>query len=206
MGLTDTIKSNPVLKKIVHWMIIPSNDFRPRWWIRNILNRFIHHRGKKSKVRMSARMDILPFNKFHLGKSSIIESRSTINNGVGDVFIGDNSLIGIGCVVIGPVKIGNNVLLAQNIVLSGLNHGYENVEMSIRDHETTSELIEIGDDSWIGANAVIVAGVTMGKHSIVAAGSVVTKDVDDFTIVAGTPAKPIKRYNFETEKWERIRN
>ena len=205
MGLADTIKSNPNLKKIVHWMIVPSNDFRPRWWIRNIANRFLHPRGRKSKIRMSARMDILPFNKFFIGDSSIIESRATINNGVGDVFIGDNTLIGIGCVVIGPVRIGNNVLLAQNIVLSGLNHGYENVKMSIRDHETSTSLIEIGDDSWIGANAVITAGVKMGKHSIVAAGSVVTKDVPEYTIVAGTPAKPIKAYNFTTNQWERVR-
>ena len=203
MGLGNTIKSNPVLKKIVHWMIVPRNDFRPRWWIRNILNRFLHHRGRKSKVRFSARMDILPFNKFSLGAGSIIESRATINNGVGDVFIGDNSLIGIGCVVIGPVNIGNNVLLAQNIVLSGLNHGYENVDMSIRDHPTSTEMIEIGDDSWIGANAVITAGVKMGKHSIVAAGSVVTKNIPDFTIVAGAPAKSIKTYDFELKKWIR---
>ncbi len=203
MGLGNTIKSNPVLKKIVHWMIVPRNDFRPRWWIRNILNRFLHHRGRKSKVRFSARMDILPFNKFSLGAGSIIESRATINNGVGDVFIGDNSLIGIGCVVIGPVNIGNNVLLAQNIVLSGLNHGYENVDMSIRDHPTSTEMIEIGDDSWIGANAVITAGVKMGKHSIVAAGSVVTKNIPDFTIVAGAPAKSIKTYDFELKKWVR---
>jgi len=58
---------------------------------------------------------------------------------------------------------------------------------------------------WIGANAVVVAGITIGTHSIVAAGSVVTKDVPDFTIVGGNPAKILKQYNGDTKEWERVK-
>ncbi len=69
-------------------------------------------------------MDVLPFNQFQLGENSTIEDFSTVNNGVGDVIIGNNSLIGMGNTIIGPIQIGNNVIFAQNIVASALNHEY----------------------------------------------------------------------------------
>jgi len=135
----------------------------------------------------------------------VIEDFSTINNGVGPVVIGDHTLIGIGCVVIGPVTFGHNIILAQNIVISGLNHNYEDPDLPIVQQNVYTKLIRIEDDCWIGANAVITAGVTIGKHSVVAAGSVVTKDVPPFSIAAGNPAKIIKQYNAETKSWERTK-
>jgi len=71
-----------------------------------------------------------------------------------------------------------------------------------RQKQSTS-MIVIEDEVWIGANVVIVAGVTVGKHSVIAAGSVVTKDVPPFSIVVGNPAKVLKYYNQETRQWER---
>jgi acetyltransferase-like isoleucine patch superfamily enzyme len=56
---------------------------------------------------------------------------------------------------------------------------------------------------WIGANVVVVAGVTIGKHAIVAAGSIVTKNVPAYSVVAGNPARIIKQYNTVTGKWDR---
>lgn len=205
MSLKEKIKSNPRLKAIAHWMLFPRNDYRPRWWIR-VASRFISHRGRGAIIRWSARLDIIPSNLFYLGKKALIEDYSTINNIVGDVIIGERSLIGISCVIIGPITIGNDVMLAQNIVLSGLNHGYEDVNLSIREHQTLTQPIVIKDEAWIGANAVIVSGVTIGKHAIVAAGSVVTKDVPPNTIVAGNPARIVKQYNPDTKKWERIKH
>ncbi|WP_204266480.1 hypothetical protein, partial [Enterobacter hormaechei] len=66
----------------------------------------------------------MPFNAFNIGTNSTIEDFSTINNGVGDVHIGNNTLIGMGNVLIGPIHVGNNVIFAQNIVASALNHEY----------------------------------------------------------------------------------
>jgi acetyltransferase-like isoleucine patch superfamily enzyme len=149
-------------------------------------------------------MDVLPFNKFSLGKNSTIEDFSVVNNGMGNVHIGDNSRIGISNVLIGPVNIGNHVIIAQNVVMSGLNHGYEDIHTPIRLQPCTTSPITIGNDSWIGANAVITAGVQIGKHVIVAAGSVVTKNVPDFSIVAGNPARIIKQYNEITQSWEKV--
>jgi len=204
MGIKESIKSNPKLKKIIHWMLIPKNQARPRFWVKCLLNPFLHHKGKSTLIRRRTRMDILPFNKFSIGNNSTIEDFATVNNGVGDVIIGDRSRIGLGCTIIGPVKIGNDIMLAQNIVISGLNHSYEDITMSISAQGVTTKAIEIDDETWIGANSVIVAGVKIGKHCVIAGGSVVTKDVPAYSIAAGNPAKVLKRYNFDTNLWEKV--
>jgi len=149
-------------------------------------------------------MDVLPFNKFELGKNSTIEDFSTINNGVGDVIIGDNTLIGMSNVIIGPVNIGNNVIFAQNIVVSALNHQYTDVNVPIHKQQVIVSPIIIEDDCWIAANAVITAGVTIGKHSVVAGGAVVTKNIPPYSVAAGNPAKVIKQYDHKTETWVRV--
>lgn len=174
---------------------------RPRWWVRWFVTPFIHHRGKGSSIRRSARADIFPFNKFSLGANTTIEDFSTVNNGVGDVLIGDDSRVGLGSVVIGPVTIGNQVILAQNIVLSGLNHTYTDVTIPIRLQKVTTAAIIVEDEVWIGANAVITAGVTIGKHSVVAGGSVVTKSIPPYSVAVGNPARVIKKYDFEKGEW-----
>jgi len=206
MGIKEKISSNEKLKKIVHWLLIPRNQARPRLWVKLLVNPFIHKKGKRTLIRCRTRMDILPFNKFYIGNDSTIEDFATINNGVGDVYIGDRTRIGLGCTIIGPVKIGNDIMLAQNIVISGLNHNYENIYQPISSQGVSTSQIVIEDETWIGANSVIVAGVTVGKHSVIAGGSVVTKDVPPYSIVAGNPAKVLKKYNFETENWEKVIN
>lgn len=184
-------------------MLIPSGQSRPRLWVRLILNRFFHHRGKGSVVRFYSRMDLFPFNKFSLGAKSIIEDFAVINNGVGDVFIGEGTGIGIGNVVIGPVKIGNFSMTAQHVVISGLNHGYQDVTISPRHQKVTTKQITIDDNVWIGANCTVTAGVTIGKHSVIGAGSVVTRDIPPYSVAVGNPAKVIKQYNFTTQTWEK---
>jgi acetyltransferase-like isoleucine patch superfamily enzyme len=204
MSIKDTVKNSPGLKRLVHWMLIPTDEARPRLWVKWFVNPFIHKKGRGAIIRFRTRIDALPFNKFNLGSKSIIESFSTINNGVGDVFIGDNTLIGMSNVIIGPITIGNNVIFAQNIVASGLNHEYSDVTQPIYKQKILVAEITIEDDCWIAANSVITAGVTIGKHSVVAGGSVVTKSVPPYSVVAGNPAKIIKQYNFQSEKWERV--
>nr|WP_294790428.1 acyltransferase [uncultured Mucilaginibacter sp.] len=201
MSLKEKINSNPRLKNFVHWMLIAPGEARPRFWVKLLVNPFVHQRGKGSKVRRYARMDVLPFNKFSLGDNSIIEDFCTINNGVGDVFIGNGTLIGMSNVIIGPVNIGNNVIFAQNIVASGLNHEYRDVNTPIKDQKTIVSTITIEDDCWIAANAVLTAGITIGKHSVVAAGAVVTKSVPPYSVAAGNPAKIIKLYDNVLKEW-----
>jgi len=202
--LKQFIKSNAKLKAFVHWAIMPANQARPRWWVSFLVNPFLHPKGKNSKICNSARLDVFPFNTFTLGNDSTIEDFSTINNGMGAVNIGHRSRIGLSCVVIGPVNIGNDVMLAQNIVLSGLNHSYQDIHKPISQQPCTTAQIVVEDEVWIGANAVITAGVTIGKHAVVAAGSVVTKNVPPYSVVAGNPAKVIKQYQLSSQQWENI--
>ena len=204
MSLKESIKSNPRLKKLIHWMLIPKNEARPRFWVKLFVNPLIHKRGKGSKVRRRVRLDVLPFNNFSLGINSTIEDFCTINNGVGDVHIGNNSLIGMGNTIIGPITIGNDVIFAQNIVASALNHEYRDVTKPIHAQPILTAPIVIEDECWIAANAVITAGVTIGKHSVIAAGAVVTKDIPPYSVAVGNPAKVIKRYDFDKQDWIRI--
>lgn len=203
MELAAKIKSNHTLKQLAHWSILIPNQARPRLWIRWFVNPFIHKRGKQSCIRKRTRLDVVPWNKFNLGNATTIEDFSAINNGVGDVHIGDRTRIGLSNTIIGPVNIGNDVRLAQNVVLSGLNHNYESVDSPIHAQGVSTKPIVIEDETWIGANVVIVPGVTVGKHAVVAAGSVVTKNVPPYSVVAGNPARVLKHYNFETETWEK---
>ena len=204
MGLKEKIKSNNKLKKLVHWSILIPNQTRPRLWIKWFVNPFYHKKGKGSCVRPRTRMDVVPWNKFELGLDSTIEDFSAINNGVGPVIIGDRTKIGLSNTVIGPVTIGNDIRLAQNITLSGLNHNYEDVSMPIHVQGVSTAPIVIEDETWIGANVVVVAGVTIGKHSIVAAGSIVTKDIPPYSVAVGNPARVLKKYNPETKIWEKV--
>lgn len=155
-------------------------------------------------IRSNTRMDVVPFNRFELGDYSTIEDFCTINNGVGDVIIGRETRIGMSNVVIGPVTIGNSVMLAQNVVMSGLNHSYEDIDLPISKQKETTALITVEDDCWIGANAVITAGVTLGKHSVIAAGAVVTKNIPPYSVAVGNPARVIKQYDFQSGQWIRL--
>ena len=123
----------------------------------------------------------------------LLESFACINNAVGDVMIGDHTRIGLHNTIIGPVLIGNHVNLAQGITVTALNHNFEDSEKRIDEQGVSTSTVIIEDDIWIGANAVILPGVTIGHHSVVAAGAIVTKDVPPHSLVAGVPAKVIKQ-------------
>lgn len=205
MSIVHTIKSNDRLKQFVHWLLIPKHQAKPRTWVKFFVNPVYHKKGKGVTICRRTRMDVLPFNPFSIGHYSTIEDFATINNGVGAVHIGSNTRIGIGNVVIGPVNIGNDVILAQNIVISGLNHGYKDVDVPIHLQPVSTATITIEDECWIGANAVITAGVTIGKHSVIAAGAVVTKDIPPYSVAVGNPARVIKQYNTQTKDWENIK-
>ena len=138
-------------------------------------------------------MDTPPYRRFWLGRKSVVESYCCINNAVGDVTIGGYTRIGIHCTVIGPVCIGDHVNLAQGITVTALNHNYADSSRKIDEQGISTKPVVIGDDVWIGANAVILSGVTIGRHVVVAAGAVVTKDIPDYSLVAGVPAKEIKK-------------
>lgn len=107
-----------------------------------------------------------------------------------NIHIGKNVFINMGCKFQdqGGIYIGDGALIGHNVVLATLNHA-----MSPKDRASMIPApIRIGKRVWIGANATVLPGVTIGDGAIVAAGAVVTKDVPENTVVAGVPAVPIR--------------
>lgn len=204
MKILESIKNNKRTKRWLHYLLIPKGQARPRRWVSWFVNPFIHKKGSDSRICSSARLDVLPFRQFELGQQSTIEDYCVVNNGVGDVFIGANSRVGIGSILIGPVTIGKQVIIAQHVVISGLNHGYQDINIPIRLQPVSILPVVIEDECWLGSNAVVTAGVHIGRHSIVAAGSVVTKNVPAYSVVAGNPARIIKQYDAERKSWEKV--
>ena len=190
--IRQKLKDNPQLKWLLDWLIMNQRDARPRWYVR-LLAPLYQHRGRGSKIYPSVRMDTPPYRRFSLGQKSVVESYSCINNAVGDVIIGDYTRVGLHNTIIGPVTIGNHVNLAQGITVTALNHNFSEADKRIDEQGVSTGQVVIGDDVWIGANAVVLPNVSIGRHCVIAAGAVVTKDVPDGCVVAGIPAKIIKR-------------
>ena len=191
-SLRAKLKNNPKFKKFIDWVIMNQVETRPRWFMR-LLAPLYQHRGKHSVIHRSARMDTPPYRLFSLGDYSVIESFACINNAVGDVVIGDHTRIGLHNTIIGPGEIGSNVNLAQGITVTALNHNFSETNKRIDEQGVSTNPVTIEDDVWVGANAVILPGVTIGEHCVVAAGAIVTKDVPPHSLVAGVPAKVIKK-------------
>ncbi len=200
--IKEKIKNSPGWKTRIHRMMFC--NARPRRWVKWFLNPLVFHHGKGATIRRQTIMNVSPINQFRLGEGSTIEEYSVVDNGVGNVIIGNQTRIGLRSTIIGPVQIGDHVILAQNIVISGLNHRYEDPERPIHQQGVNTATVVIGNDSWIGANSVITAGISIGKHVIVGAGSVVTKDIPDYTVVVGNPARIIKKLDTSSGKWIKI--
>jgi acetyltransferase-like isoleucine patch superfamily enzyme len=204
-SIIEKIKSNPELKRRLLFMMMHPVKTRPRLWLR-CLQFFYMKKGKNSVIYRSVRKDIVPFNGFSLGKSSVIEDYTIINNAVGEIIIGNHTRIGMGNTIIGPVMIGNNVILAQNVVTSALNHNFEDVLTTINQQGVKTDQIIIEDNVWIGANSSVLAGVHIGEHVVVGAGSVVTKDIPPFSVVVGNPARILKVYDHKEQRWIKVKS
>ena len=109
-----------------------------------------------------------------------------------NVCLGNGSGIGVDFELNGPVTIGNNVLMGPEVVVYTLNHRYEdsNIPIVLQGFSPMKRVV-IGDDVWIGRRVMIMPGCHIGKDSVLAAGAVVTKDVPEYSIVGGVPAKVI---------------
>ena len=97
-----------------------------------------------------------------------------------------------------------NVLTADKVYISDNLHGYEDINFPIRKQPIKQiETVEIGEGSWLG-ESVCVLGANIGKHCVIGANSVVTKDIPDYSVAVGSPARVIKRYNFVSNRWEKV--
>ena len=169
----------------------------------------------------------------HFGNGSVLYRPLTIQ-GKNNVYIGDNTTILAGARIQiyndktglkGKVKIGNNcyfgynisflagediivddgVLMASNILISSENHSTNPEDKEYYMNQSLNcKPVHIGEGTWIGERTCVLPGVDIGKKCVIGAGSVVTKSIPDYSIVAGSPAKVIKKYNFEIHRWTKV--
>lgn len=155
----------------------------------------------------------LMYRRFLSAGENFTCGRGTLFFAKNKIAIGDNVYFGRYCNIECDSIIGSDVLIANNVGLVGrLDHDYTKIGVpvrfapSVRDQEysvpSDKSTITIGDDVWIGYGATILSGVTINNGAIVAACSLVTKDVEAFTIVGGVPAKPLSK-RFESDEIER---
>lgn len=124
----------------------------------------------------------------NIEKGAVFNSRCALGNGSG---IGVNSEINA---VDGTlVTIGDNVSMGPEVIIYTQNHIYDSVESPINEQGYRKANVSIGDDCWIGRRCIILPGVHIGKGVVIGAGAVVTKDVPDYSVVGGVPARIIKK-------------
>jgi acetyltransferase-like isoleucine patch superfamily enzyme len=111
------------------------------------------------------------------------------------ITIGARSLVGEGCVLRGQggITIGDDVFLAPLVQVLAVDHSFSDPDLPISMQPISARGISIDDDVWIGGGAIILDGVRIGRHSVVAAGAVVTRDVPAWSVVGGVPARVLKR-------------
>lgn len=165
--------------------------------------------GFESGVAVRNRGYISLGSNIYLGKNAAIqvpEEHKDYGDHKPKLVIEDKVTIGMGTMISAAklVKIEKNVMIGPNCYITDHNHKYTEVDKPIRFQGLDNvNAVTIGKDSWLGANATISAGVTIGKHCVVGANSVVTKDVQDYSVVVGSPAKVIKKYDFNSKEWRK---
>lgn len=148
-----------------------------------------------AEVNCMAYKGIVAGNRVTIGKYAIIRPVNAYGSSIGvGLKIGNNSSIGpysyIGCS--GYIEIGDNVIMSPRVSIYAENHNFNDTTIPIKEQGVKKEFVKIEDDCWIAANSIILAGVTIGRGSVIGAGSVVTKDVPPYSVIAGSPARIIK--------------
>ena len=177
-------------------------------------------------IILSLRYGISPSKYVYFGKNVRIVNPQYVDMG-GQVFIDDDVelcvnqtmpgvtpklLIGnrvhfgkmnrIGCD--NRIIIEDDVLFAPHVHISDRNHGFEDIHTPISQQKVISKgEVVIGTETWLGFGCQVMSGVKIGRHCVIAAGAVVVKDVPDYCVVGGNPARILKQYNLMTNKWEK---
>ena len=140
----------------------------------------------------------------HIGERTLFGPQVTLSAGmvpgqemVTDpvISVGDRCLFGKGSAIVGhlEIRIGDDVWTGHHVYITDQNHGYEDLDVPISKQVMPERPVHIGDGSWLGHGTVVLPGVTIGRHVVVGANSVVTSDLPDRCIAAGVPARVIRR-------------
>jgi maltose O-acetyltransferase len=149
--------------------------------------------GRVNSFRAYLRVYSLRKLKSHIGVGSLVSSNVKVSN-PSNLTLGNDSGIGYRSTIssIAPVFIGDRVMMGPEVMLITSSHIWSSTERTYFKQGHYSESIQICDDVWIGARVIILPGVKINKGATIAAGAVVNKDVSEFSIVGGVPAKMIK--------------
>ena len=147
-------------------------------------------------------------NNVRIGRYSRLSAyRAKTGESEGKIIIKDGCYIGdhFRILTASKVELEENVLIASCVVIMGENHSMDPENPIPYKHQPLAPApVTIKEGAWIGENVSILPGVTVGKRSIIGTGAVVTKDVPDYSIAVGNPARIIKKYNFDTHAWEKV--
>ena len=139
--------------------------------------------------------------RIKLGDRVVAREFAVLEAHKGWIEIGDDCFLGqrVSLYGQGGIKIGAKTMMAAGVLMISSNHRFDDGDRAYKDQGETSLGIEIGKNCWLGANVTVLDGVRLGSGTIVAAGSVVTKPWGERLLLAGLPAKPIKK--FENGEW-----
>lgn len=139
-------------------------------------------------------IEVMPNGNVSIGKNTRIRRWNCFRPYGGYITIGDNCTVNSFSHISGNggVEIGNNVLIATQCVIISANHNFDNCSVPISDQGETKAKIVIEDDCWLGAGVKVLAGVTIHKGSVIGAGTVVTHDVPEYSVVIGVPGKIVR--------------
>ena len=180
------------------WTELPADRIEDEpWWLAYVPDPSPERIAAHAELAARAGYHVHPQSFVALGANVIADTftlgaLSTIASGCkirGEVTVGELTGLNPGVVTIGKVTIGSRVRIAAYVVLVGENHVFNDPDIPIMDQGLTSIGVVIEDDVWIGANVSVVDGVTVGAHSVIAAGAVVTKNVEPYSVMAGVPAR-----------------
>jgi acetyltransferase-like isoleucine patch superfamily enzyme len=165
--------------------------------------------GKKSYIddslHIMGKKNISLSNNVFVGYKSWLAAIPHTNSQVCELLIGSGTRIGNFNHIYATrsIIIGNNVLTADKVYISDNMHNYEDISIPII-HQNIKQLktVVIKDGAWIGENVCII-GANVGKNTVIGANSVVTKDIPDYCVAVGSPAKIIKRFNNERMQWQK---
>ncbi len=179
------------------------------WWLLNVfqfkqlgLRSYIHSSVIITKKTISCGKNV------RVGKHNRLEGVYKYNNVnfTPSIILMDNVSIeqNLHLTCASKIVIGKNTAISANVTITDIHHAYNDITVPIEKQDIEVKDVFIGEDSKLYNNVVILPGVILGKHVTIGANSVVTKNIPDYCVAAGIPAKVIKRYNFKNKTWEKI--
>jgi len=189
---------------------------KKRLWypITNLTNRFLFGAyGKDVYIESGVVINRPRF--VHLGNHVRIKRNTSINlhpqdkkSKEGILFIGDHTIISEGCIIsaCNRIVIEENVGISPYVMIIDNSRKPGDVVLPSKEQKLELGYVHIGADSWIAYNACILPNVTIGKHCIIGALSVVNGDIPSYSIAVGSPAKVVKQFDFDRRAWVKIRS